>query len=112
MEVGFNLINLDYLFQEDDPLSPWIEEREGPLLDGIQNSKWLPIINIDNEDMAGGDDDDDDAGSNNENHGGLSPPSNNSRSGGGDAEAKKSDDGGNNDEHRQNDPYQEVPYNQ
>ena len=108
-EAGFNSINLDYVFQEDDPLSPWIEEREGPLLDRVQNSEWLPQVDTDDEDMAGGDDDDDT--SSNENRGGLSPPINNNGSGVGDAEARKSDNGnGNNDERRQNDSYQEVPY--
>ena len=60
--------------------------------------------------LAGGYDDDD-VGSN-ENCRSLSPPTNNSVSGGGDAEVEKSDDvNGDNVEHRQNDPYQEVPYN-
>ena len=80
---SFNPINLDYIFQEEDPLSPWLEEREGPLLDGIQNSEWLPINSDDDEGIDGGDDDDNDEGINS----GLSPPSNNTGSGnGGNAE--------------------------
>ena len=46
IEEGFNPINLDYIFEEDDPLSLWLEEREAPLLDGQDNS-WM---NSDNED--------------------------------------------------------------
>ncbi|KAJ1407168.1 Ribonuclease H-like superfamily [Sesbania bispinosa] len=51
IEASFNPINLDYIFQEDDPLSPWIEERENPLLDVVQNSEWLPRIDTDDEDV-------------------------------------------------------------
>jgi len=52
---SFNHINLDHIFQEDY-LSPWIEKREGPLLDGTQNLEWLPI-DSDNEnyEILGGD---------------------------------------------------------
>lgn len=94
IEASFNPINLDYIFQENDPLSPWIEERENPLLDGVQNSEWLPRIDTDDEDVevgnSGNDGDD------------LSPPSNNSGDNGGDIEVEEND--GEN-EHRQNDPY-------
>ena len=38
IDRSFNPINLDYIFEEDDPISPWIEERENPLLDGVDNS--------------------------------------------------------------------------
>jgi hypothetical protein len=38
IEKNFSPINLDYIFQED-PLSPWVEEIEGPLLDGTQNAE-------------------------------------------------------------------------
>jgi hypothetical protein len=50
IESSFNPINLDYIFQEEDHLAPWLEEREGPLLDGIQNSQWLPIDSDDDND--------------------------------------------------------------
>jgi len=42
IEKCFNHINLDHIFQEDY-LSPWIDERERPLLDEAQNGEWLPI---------------------------------------------------------------------
>ncbi|CAH9068407.1 unnamed protein product [Cuscuta epithymum] len=60
IEESFNPINLDYIFEESDALSPWIEERENPLLDGLQNSSWLPLMDTDDEDMEGRNDDDDD----------------------------------------------------
>ncbi|XP_057958130.1 probable leucine-rich repeat receptor-like serine/threonine-protein kinase At3g14840 isoform X4 [Malania oleifera] len=41
IEEGFNPINLNYIFEEDDPLSQLLEERETPLLDGQDNSNWL-----------------------------------------------------------------------
>ena len=107
IEASFNPINLDYIFQDDDPLSPWIEERENPLLEGVQNAEWLPIIDSNDENMEVGNDDAD----SNENSGGLSPPSNNSGNGGDNVEAEKNDDEDDSDEQRQNDPYQEVPYN-
>ena len=107
IEASFNPINLDYIFQDDDPLSPWIEERENPLLEGVQNAEWLPIIDSDDENMEVGNDDAD----SNENSGGLSPPSNNSGNGGDNVEAEKNDDEDDSDEQRHNDPYQEVPYN-
>ncbi|KAJ9130785.1 hypothetical protein P3X46_034118 [Hevea brasiliensis] len=40
LERSYNLINLDYIFKEDDLLNPWLEERESPLLDGESNP-WL-----------------------------------------------------------------------
>ena len=40
LEKNYNPINLDYIFKEDDPLSPQLEEREQPLLDG-QSNTWL-----------------------------------------------------------------------
>ncbi|KAJ1443313.1 Zinc finger, BED-type [Sesbania bispinosa] len=78
IEASFNPINLDYIFQEDDPLSPWIEERENPLLDGEQNVEWLPRSDTDDEDVEAGDED----AHSNDNSGGLSTPSNNSGNGG------------------------------
>nr|KYP69089.1 hypothetical protein KK1_022740 [Cajanus cajan] len=94
IEGSFNPINLDYIFREDDPLSPWIKERENPFLDGVQNSKWLPRIDIDDEGVEGGDSDND--------GGDLSPPSNNSGDDGIDIEGEENDG---EDEQRQNDPY-------
>ena len=38
IEERFNPINLDYIFEKDDPLSMWLEERKAPLLDGQDNS--------------------------------------------------------------------------
>ncbi|CAL5377272.1 unnamed protein product [Camellia sinensis] len=52
--MSFNPINLDYIFEEDDRISPWIEERENPLLDGVDNSKWLDLVSDD--DGGGGND--------------------------------------------------------
>ncbi|KAJ9184956.1 hypothetical protein P3X46_004640 [Hevea brasiliensis] len=40
LERRYNPIHLDYIFEEDNPLNPWLEERESPLLDGESNS-WL-----------------------------------------------------------------------
>ncbi|KAF1862368.1 hypothetical protein Lal_00026899 [Lupinus albus] len=39
IEASFNPINLDNIFQEDDPLSEWIEERENLALDGAQKCR-------------------------------------------------------------------------
>uniref|UniRef100_A0A151UHY0 Copia protein n=1 Tax=Cajanus cajan TaxID=3821 RepID=A0A151UHY0_CAJCA len=100
IKTSFTAINLDYIFQEDNPLSPWIEERENPLLDGVQNSKWLPRIDTDDEDVEGGNSDND--------GGDLSLPSNNSGDDGVDIKGEENDG---KDEQRQNDPYQEIPYN-
>ena len=36
LDKSYDSINLDYIFEEDDPLSPWLEER-AKLLNG-QNS--------------------------------------------------------------------------
>ena len=40
LEKSYNPINLDYIFEKDDPLNPWLEERENPVLDGEENL-WL-----------------------------------------------------------------------
>ncbi|KAK5839145.1 hypothetical protein PVK06_007910 [Gossypium arboreum] len=42
LEMSFNLINLDNIFEEDDPLNAWIEEKEDYILDSEQNFSWLP----------------------------------------------------------------------
>ncbi|CAL5379154.1 unnamed protein product [Camellia sinensis] len=60
IDRSFNPINLDYIFEEDDPISPWIEERENPLLDGVDNSEWLDLVSDD--DGGGGNDSNGDGG--------------------------------------------------
>ncbi|CAL5329930.1 unnamed protein product [Camellia sinensis] len=47
-EESFNPINLDYIFEEDDLLTPWLQEREHTVLDDEDNSGWL-IIDDDDE---------------------------------------------------------------
>ncbi|KAF7142788.1 hypothetical protein RHSIM_Rhsim05G0096600 [Rhododendron simsii] len=37
----FNPINLDYIFDEDDPLAEWLQEEEHAILDDVDNSEWL-----------------------------------------------------------------------
>ncbi|XP_028117760.1 uncharacterized protein LOC114315344 [Camellia sinensis] len=46
--------------EDDDPISPWIEERENPLLDGVDNSEWLDLVSDD--DGGGGNDSNGDGG--------------------------------------------------
>ncbi|CAJ2656855.1 unnamed protein product [Trifolium pratense] len=92
IETSFDPINLNYIFQED-PLSEWIEERENPLLDGVQNAEWLHIEDTDDGDG-----------------GGLSPPSGNS----GNEEAGEGGGGGGGDDDEEDaqvdhDPYSETP---
>ncbi|XP_028060037.1 uncharacterized protein LOC114263653 [Camellia sinensis] len=60
IDRSFNPVNLDYIFEEDDPISPWIEERENPLLDGVDNSEWLDLVSDD--DGGGGNDSNGDDG--------------------------------------------------
>ncbi|KAF7821881.1 Copia protein [Senna tora] len=107
IESSFNPINLNYTFQKEDPLSPWIEERENPLLDGVQNAEWLPRIDTDEEDEEGDNDDDSDSNEGDNGDGGLSPLSNNS-GGNNDSGGDNNNDGGNRD--IDEDTYQEVPY--
>ncbi|MCI48553.1 hypothetical protein A2U01_0069796, partial [Trifolium medium] len=49
---------------------------QNPLLDGVQNAEWLPIVDTDDEIVEVDDDDDDDNNESNDNGdgGGLSPP--------------------------------------
>jgi hypothetical protein len=79
IENSFNPINLDYIFCEVDPLAPWLEEREEPLLDGLQNSEWLPRIDSDDEDnrITGTDGSNSSQTPTQSDNGGLSPPSDN-----------------------------------
>ncbi|KAI8555769.1 hypothetical protein RHMOL_Rhmol05G0200200 [Rhododendron molle] len=37
----FNPINLNYIFDENDPLAEWLQEEEHTILDDIDNSEWL-----------------------------------------------------------------------
>ncbi|KAK8584444.1 hypothetical protein V6N12_068688 [Hibiscus sabdariffa] len=57
LEMGFNPINLDNIFEEEDPLSAWIEEREDPVLDSEHNFSWLPeeLLNETDEETQGED---------------------------------------------------------
>ncbi|CAL5184665.1 unnamed protein product [Lathyrus oleraceus] len=107
IEANFDLINLDYIFQEDS-LSHWIEERENSLLDGVQNAEWLPIVDTNDENV-------DDNSETNESGGGLSPPSSNSGDGGGNEVDNESEggSGGGDDEGEDDelDPYNETPPN-
>ncbi|KAL7259865.1 hypothetical protein ACSBR1_005684 [Camellia fascicularis] len=68
IDRSFNPINLDYIFKEDDPISPWIEEMENLLLDGVDNSKWLDLVS---DDDGGGGDNDTGDGSDGNNSGGT-----------------------------------------
>ncbi|XP_058756074.1 uncharacterized protein LOC131629298 [Vicia villosa] len=108
IEANFDLINLDYIFQEH-PLSHWIEERENSLLYGVQNEEWLPIVDTYDENV-------DDNSEPNESGGGLSPPSGNSGDGGGNEVANESEEGsgggedeGEDDDQLELDPYHEIP---
>ncbi|GAU37060.1 hypothetical protein TSUD_274210 [Trifolium subterraneum] len=83
IEKNFSPINLDHIFQEDH-LSPWLEEIEGPLLDGTQNVEWLLIDSDDDiEEIPG--DDDSNSGQTPSQGGedGLSPPSDENSGGNG-----------------------------
>ena len=75
IENSFNPINLDYIFQDDDPLNPWLEERESPLLDGLQNYEWLPRVDSDDEDIGADDNDSNSSETPTSGDGGLGPPS-------------------------------------
>jgi hypothetical protein len=111
IDATFDPINLNYIFQEDplSPLSQWIEERENPLLDGVQNAEWLPVVDTDDEIVEV--DDDNNESNDSGNGGGLSPPSGNGGDGGGSEEANEGDGGGGDDEDAQvdHDPYGETP---
>ncbi|WJX63160.1 hypothetical protein P8452_48080 [Trifolium repens] len=74
----------------EDPLSPWVEEIEGPLLDGTQNAEWLPVESDDDdiEEIVGDDVDDSNSGQapSQSGEGGLSPPSDENSGGNGGGE--------------------------
>ncbi|XP_045809898.1 uncharacterized protein LOC123904258 [Trifolium pratense] len=84
IEKNFSPINLDHIFQED-PLSPWLEEIEGPLLDGTQNAQWLPIDSDDDIEEIPIDVDHSNSGHtpSQSGEGGLSPPSDENSGGNG-----------------------------
>ncbi|WJX82838.1 hypothetical protein P8452_65553 [Trifolium repens] len=70
----------------EDHLSPWLEEIEGPLLDGTQNSQWLPIESDDDiEEIPDNNVDDSNSGQtpSQSGEGGLSPPSDGNSGGNG-----------------------------
>ncbi|XP_040945800.1 uncharacterized protein [Gossypium hirsutum] len=48
INVSFNPISLDYIFEDVDPLSEWLHEKENPLLDG-ENAGVLPVDTSDDE---------------------------------------------------------------
>lgn len=86
IQDSFNPINLNYIFQEEDTLSPWLEERERPLTEGAHNFYLLPMeFDDDNEEAIGGNDSDlSQTPSDGGGDGGLSPPNNNNNSCSGD----------------------------
>ncbi|XP_028077472.1 uncharacterized protein LOC114279430 [Camellia sinensis] len=48
-EESFNPINPDYIFEKDDLLTPWLQEREHAVLDDEDNSGWLIVDDDDDE---------------------------------------------------------------
>ncbi|KAK5845139.1 hypothetical protein PVK06_001293 [Gossypium arboreum] len=48
INVSFNPINLDHIFENVDPLLEWLHEKENPLLDG-ENAGVLPMDTSDDE---------------------------------------------------------------
>ncbi|KAK5785655.1 hypothetical protein PVK06_040258 [Gossypium arboreum] len=48
INTSFNPISLDYIFEDVDPLSEWLHEKENPLLDG-ENAGVLPVDTSDDE---------------------------------------------------------------
>ncbi|KAK8565587.1 hypothetical protein V6N12_059145 [Hibiscus sabdariffa] len=57
LEMGFNPINLDNIFEEENPLSACIKEREDHVLDSEHNFSWLPeeLLNETDEETQGED---------------------------------------------------------
>ncbi|XVF14454.1 hypothetical protein REPUB_Repub09cG0061700 [Reevesia pubescens] len=47
MNNSFSPINLDHIFEDDDPLSEWLQEKENPLLDG----QSVLSVDISNDEM-------------------------------------------------------------
>ncbi|MBA0604964.1 hypothetical protein Godav_017586 [Gossypium davidsonii] len=48
INASFNPISLDHIFEDVDPLSKWLQEKENPLLDG-ENTSVLPVDTSDDE---------------------------------------------------------------
>ncbi|KAK5794699.1 hypothetical protein PVK06_035940 [Gossypium arboreum] len=48
INASFNPISLDHIFEDVDPLSEWLHEKENPLLDG-ENAGVLPVDTSDDE---------------------------------------------------------------
>ncbi|MBA0846341.1 hypothetical protein Goshw_000729 [Gossypium schwendimanii] len=48
INASFNPISLDHIFEDVDPLSKWLQEKENPLLDG-ENTGVLPADTSDDE---------------------------------------------------------------
>ncbi|KAK5793423.1 hypothetical protein PVK06_034569 [Gossypium arboreum] len=48
INVSFNPISLDHIFEDVDPLSEWLNEKENPLLDG-ENIGVLPVDTSDDK---------------------------------------------------------------
>ncbi|MFQ6664836.1 hypothetical protein Gotur_031807 [Gossypium turneri] len=48
INASFNPISIDYIFEDVDPLSEWLLEKENPLLDG-ENVGVLPVDTSDDE---------------------------------------------------------------
>ncbi|KAH1081738.1 hypothetical protein J1N35_021499 [Gossypium stocksii] len=48
INASFNPISLDYIFEDVDPLSEWLHDKENPLLDG-ENAGVLPVDTSDDE---------------------------------------------------------------
>ncbi|MFQ6671107.1 hypothetical protein Gotur_035750 [Gossypium turneri] len=48
INASFNPINLDHIFEDVDPLSEWLHEKENPLLDG-ENAGVFHVDTFDDE---------------------------------------------------------------
>ncbi|MFQ6641619.1 hypothetical protein Gotur_016512 [Gossypium turneri] len=48
IDASFNPISLNHIFEDVDPLSEWLHEKENPLLDG-ENAGVLPVDTSDDE---------------------------------------------------------------
>ncbi|GMI63918.1 hypothetical protein HRI_000061100 [Hibiscus trionum] len=54
INTSYNPISLDHIFEDVDPLSEWLQEKENPLLDG-ENAGMFPVDTSDDEINSGGD---------------------------------------------------------
>ncbi|KAK8488451.1 hypothetical protein V6N11_076791 [Hibiscus sabdariffa] len=48
INTSYNPISLDHIFEDVDPLSEWLQEKENPLLDG-ENVGLFPVDSSDDE---------------------------------------------------------------